>query len=424
MNYYELMKAAAIAGSGGGTPTPPPVLIEKSVTQNGTYSAEEDDADGYSAVTVNVPTGGESQPVNDVNFRDYDGTIVASYSAADFAELAALPENPTHDGLTAQGWNWALSDAKTYVAAHGKLEIGQMYTTADGKTRIYIELTDGRLEPVLGLGVNGSVDIDWVDGSEHETLTGTDTGVYVSTSPHTYPAAGKYVIALTITGAAQFLANNKACGLLMKNGSNANDSKCYANAIEKICIGNNMSSSGSSALMNCNSLSAVTIPDGARNIWSNVFQNCNSLRAVTIPDSVTSIGDGAFSGCSSLRSVSIPRSVTSIGNYTFYSCSSLAFITIPDSVTSIGAYAFQNCNALSAVTIPDSVTDIAIYAFSGCYGLAKIIFCSDTPPTVSDPSAFSGIPTDCKIYVPAGSLSAYTSAQNYPDSSTYTYIEY
>ncbi|MBO7275414.1 MAG: hypothetical protein J6V15_03465, partial [Clostridia bacterium] len=115
MNYYELMKAAAIAGSGGGTPTPPPVLIEKSVTQNGTYSAEEDDADGYSAVTVNVPTGGESQPVNDVNFRDYDGTIVASYSAADFAELAALPENPTHDGLTAQGWNWALSDAKTYV---------------------------------------------------------------------------------------------------------------------------------------------------------------------------------------------------------------------------------------------------------------------------------------------------------------------
>jgi hypothetical protein len=38
--------------------------------------------------------------------------------------------------------------------------------------------------------------------------------------------------------------------------------------------------------------------------------------------------------------------------------------------------------------------------------------------------AFNGIPSDCIIFVPAGSLSAYTSAQNYPSSSTYTYIEY
>ena len=353
MNYNELMKAAAIAGA-GGTPTPP-VLIEKSVTANGTYSAQDDEADGYSAVTVNVPTGGGGQSANDVNFRDYDGTIVASYSAADFAALAALPENPAHDGLTAQGWNWTLSDAKTYVAAHGKLEIGQMYTTTDGKTRIHIELTEGRLEPVLGLGVNGSVDIDWGDGSEHTTLTGTDVDVYVSTSPHTYPAAGKYVIALTITGDAKFLVNNKASGLLMKNGFNATESRCYANAIKKLCIGNNMTSIG-----------------------SNAFYYCYSLSAVTIPDSVTSIGDNAF----------------------------------------------QNCYSLSSVTIPDSVTDIALNAFNGCNGLAKITFCSDTPPAVANSYVFYGIPTDCKIYVPQGSLSAYTSAQNYPDSSTYTYIEY
>ena len=424
MNYYELMKAAAIAGSGGGSPAPAPALIEKSVTQNGTYSAQDDEADGYSAVTVNVPTGGGGQSANDVNFRDYDGTIVASYSAANFAALAALPENPTHDGLTAQGWNWALSDAKTYVAAHGKLEIGQMYTTTDGKTRIHIELTEGRLEPVLGLGVNGSVDIDWGDGSEHTTLTGTDVDVYVSTSPHTYHAAGKYVIALTITGAAQFLMNSKACGLLMKNGLNAAESRCYANAIKKICIGNNMTSIGSGALINCYLLSAVTLPDSVTSIGESAFQDCNSLSSVTIPDGVTSIGSNAFFNCYSLRTVTLPDGVTSIGDYTFYYCYSLAFITIPDSVTSIEAYAFQNCNSLSVATIPDGVTDIEIYAFSGCYGLAKIFFCSDTPPTVSNSNAFSGIPTDCKIYVPHGSLSAYTSNRDYPDSSTYTYIEY
>lgn len=35
----------------------PLVLTTKSITSNGTYSAEDDDADGYSEVTVNVPSG-------------------------------------------------------------------------------------------------------------------------------------------------------------------------------------------------------------------------------------------------------------------------------------------------------------------------------------------------------------------------------
>ena len=41
-------------GSGGSTPT----LITKSITQNGTYNASSDNADGYSEVEVNVSGGG------------------------------------------------------------------------------------------------------------------------------------------------------------------------------------------------------------------------------------------------------------------------------------------------------------------------------------------------------------------------------
>lgn len=36
------------------------VLTTKTVTENGTYTASDDDADGYSSVTVNVPTGAET----------------------------------------------------------------------------------------------------------------------------------------------------------------------------------------------------------------------------------------------------------------------------------------------------------------------------------------------------------------------------
>ena len=66
-----------------------------------------------------------------VNFYDYDGELVYAYTAEEFTQLSALPTNPTHDGLTAQGWNWSLSDAKAYVAKYGALNIGQTYITSD-----------------------------------------------------------------------------------------------------------------------------------------------------------------------------------------------------------------------------------------------------------------------------------------------------
>ena len=42
---------AKIVENGGGSST----LIEKSITENGVYNASDDEADGYSEVTVNVP---------------------------------------------------------------------------------------------------------------------------------------------------------------------------------------------------------------------------------------------------------------------------------------------------------------------------------------------------------------------------------
>ena len=57
------------------------------------------------------------------------------------------------------------------------------------------------------------------------------------------------------------------------------------------------------------------------------------------------------------------------------------------------------------------------------YGLKELHFKPTTPPAVANANAFTGLPTDCVIYVPTGKLSAYTSAQNYPSSASYTYVE-
>lgn len=53
MSYYNGKKVFQVikVEGGGGSAT----LIEKTIAANGTYAAEDDGADGYSEVTVNVP---------------------------------------------------------------------------------------------------------------------------------------------------------------------------------------------------------------------------------------------------------------------------------------------------------------------------------------------------------------------------------
>ena len=355
---------------------------------------------------INTPTdiatipsgGGGGSAQGTVRFLDYDGTLVTSYTPEEFAALEALPDNPTHEGLTAQGWNWSLSDAKEYVASYNELNIGQMYITSDGKTRLYITLPEGRTSPILQLYLNGysELDIDWGDGSAYSTFTSTSEGY--KSERHEYSTSGDYVIAITVVNGGFVLqSSSTSVSSILWNGNDSTSSpdKAYNNAIKKVEIGNGLASIGSYAFTYCYSLSSVTIPDTVTKIGNYTFYNCYSLSSITIPDTVTSIASSAFYSCYSLSSITIPDGVTSIGNSAFtycYSlssitipdgvtsisdsafnyCYSLTSITIPDSVTSIASSAFQYCNSLSSITIPDSVTSIGSYAFNNCSSLSSI----------------------------------------------------
>ena len=426
-----------------------------------------------------------------VRFLDYDGTVVYAYSATDFANLSAMPANPTHTGLTPQGWNWSLADAKTYVATYGKLDIGQMYVTDDGKTRIYISLVDSvRLSPYLGICPNGTVAVDWGDNTATDTLTGTSLTT-VQRVQHTYTSAGDYVITLTVSSGSFAIygssSSTNGTYLLTRTNGDIASQRCYQNAIQKIELGANVSidanafyncfsltsitipstvtSIGSYAFQYCYSLASITIPSSVTSIRGSAFYLCYSLASITIPSSVTSISSNAFNECYSLTSITMPSSVTTIGYNAFYKCHSLASVTIPSSVRSIGNNAFDECHSLASITIPSSVTSIDRYMFDRCYSLASITIPSSvtsisynvfnscpslasitipssvtsigsntfyncygvaeyhllptTPPTLSDTSAFTGILPDCKIYVPAASLTAYQEATNWSTYASY-----
>lgn len=427
-------------GGGGGSS----ITVESlSVTANGTYTAPTGKA--YSPVDVSV-SGSAGVEEKDVNFYDYDGTCVAAYSAADFASLDALPSNPSHDGLTAQGWNWTLADAKSYVASYGFLDIGQNYVTSDGKTRIYVQLQEGRLSPIFAIAVNGTATVNFGDGSAEETLTGTSLTT-AKPAPHTYQSPGRYTITAEPAEGSSIaiIGNSYGTYLFVQILSNEQSkNKIYSSCIEKVEIGANCTV-GAYAFAYCANIRSVTIPSTATSIGNYAFNTDNNLQYVTIPINAESIGTSTFSYNRCIRIVSLPKNAkidsscfqqcesltrvaltagkTTFGNSALASCNALKKVAIPEGIIGTGNSFMYQSNAISSVTIPSTVTTLGSSAFNSCYGLAELHFKPASPPTVSNSNTFSNLPTDCKIYVPTGKLSAYTTASNYPSSGTYTYVE-
>ena len=182
-------------------------------------------------------------------------------------------------------------------------------------------------------------------------------------------------------------------------------------SLTNINIPENVTSIGEHAFRECGSLTTITIPEGVKVIPTSAFQNCSNLTSITLPEGVTSIEYQAFRECNSLANINIPKSVTSIGDFAFWGCSSLVNITISEDVTSIGSDAFMGCRNLNAFTIPESMASIGLRAFYNCTGLTTIICRAETPPTIGSSSTFYNVDKSIPVYVPAGSVKDYETAQ-------------
>ena len=370
------------------------VSVANAIREKGSTSETLMFPSGFVSAIQAIQSGGGGAIPKDVNFYDYDGTLLYSYTLEEAQALTALPDVPAHDGLVFDGWNYSLESVKSLTRA---MNIGAMYSTDDGTTRIYIHLEDGRTSPMLGICPRGTVTVDWGDGTTPDILTGTSLTTVQWTPTHNYVSSGNYVIKLTVDGKAQLYGNDSAntYSYILRYGSDSDSrNRVYQNSILKVEIGAGIyigtyafyycyslssitipygaARFGDYAFSGCYSLSSITIPNGVARIGDNTFQNCYSLSSIIIPNSVTSIRNYAFNSCHSLSNITIPNSVTSIGNYVFGNCSSLSSITIPDGVTSIGNSAFSNCSSLSNITIPNGVTSIGSGVFSNCYSLPHI----------------------------------------------------
>ena len=158
--------------------------------------------------------------------------------------------------------------------------------------------------------------------------------------------------------------------------------------LEKVMIGDGITSVGGWAFANCSGVTAVDLPITLASIGENAFRSCNGLKNITIPYSVTSIGNSAFILCKGLTSVGLNYGLTSIGNNAFEGCSGLTSVEIPASVTNFGNYAFRYCENLARATFQNGLTTIGASFFQQCTGLTEVVI-PDTVETINT-RAFAG----------------------------------
>lgn len=280
----------------------------------------------------------------------------------------------------------------------GNTPSGGDFPIGDGNTHIWISLAEGRTSPMLGVAVNGTVTVDWGDGTTPDVLTGTSTSTLIHTPKHEYAKPGSYVITLTVEGRVNIYGDSSRCYLLREaeNATRQRDA-AYISTIKKIEVGNN-TACGNGAFCYCYSLTDVYIN-------SNLISN---------------VANALFLNCSALKNVEIAGNITRIYSECFDGCKSLVIAYIPDAATMIGEKAFRYCEAMQEAFVPSDVATISANAFAYCNGMKWYDFTKHTSvPTLAATNAFSSIPADCEIRVPAALVDTWKAATNWS-----TYADY
>lgn len=325
----------------GGDVTVEPITI----TQDGTYTAPTGKA--YSPVTVNV----DGEDPDAVLFYDYDGTVLHRYSKTEFNALSAMPANPTHTGLTSQGWNWSLSDAKAHLVNHSQLDIGQCYIPTDGETKLYITLGSDDLDVAFSFYHNNtSLSIDWGDGTSSEPFVNTGN----KTLTHTYSAVGNYVVSVDCPTGFWNTTPARIAGTSVTYLPCFNDPQM----LRGVNIGNGFENRSADTLSYNVMLEFVTVPSSLYLGSSGSFlSDCYSLKQITVPSSISTLPNYFVRNCYSLQSISMPNSLTTIGNYAISDLRKIERLPIPDSVTSFNNQNLSGMYCLKTIEYPSSVTN-------------------------------------------------------------------
>lgn len=380
-----------------------------------------------------ITTGGggstpavEIQP-SDVNFFDYDGTLIASYTEEQAQALTELPTPPEHDGLVFQGWNYTLEEV---IANADAADVGALYTTEDDATWLDIEIAS---ESRKGMRLSfyqskqAGVTVDWGDKNIEKSPAEAST----ITVSHEYSRAGCYRIKLLPDEDCEIELGSASGGLITSSASNMT---VFRNQLKAVFIGDRINTLKQNVFAECCSLSTISINNNLQYITIGAFRG-SGIKYLTIPPRLRYAQGSVFSSCGSLRGISLPvglkelrsslfttsnlervivRHVTSVEDTVFMNAKNIKKIKFNEKVTSIKNNLFYGCSSLVEVTFPGDVTEMLSNAFYGCGSLKKIDFTHCTSvPTLKTTSAFNSCPSDLQILVPAALADEWKAATNW-----------
>lgn len=311
-----------------------------------------------------------------INFYDYDGTLLYSYSKEEFNELSELPPILYHENMRGEEWNWTFGDIISELDNFEILDVGINCTTHDGNTRLYTKIESNATKLLLEIVVDSFGDtrfsIDWGDGNVEEFIytdkCSTDEVCLVNPyidAYHTYRYMGNYCITITVQAERLITlgdpTNKGAFSNLMRSfykielGDSVNFSPEAFRGM--ICDSINIPKTYDGFLGYFGYLPFVSIPRGTETLPS--FSNSN-IEIISLPNTISITPKNSFTNNSFLQNIFL-SGITN--TYQMFSgCSRLKIIHLPTEYV-IQDGMFQNCG-LRRLVIPEGITTISEKA---CY---------------------------------------------------------
>lgn len=210
------------------------------------------------------------------------------------------------------------------------------------------------------------------------------------------------------------------------------------------------------AFLKCSELKEAKLGKSLQTIGEQAFDRCSNLETIELGDSLVRTGMEVFSECSKLKDLHFPDTLQTLGcralEYTpimndrkgaiylghvlcgyhgyipphswlevregttviaeraFTDFSNIEAVIFPNTVKYIGYCAFTECRDLKYIKLPKSLVDIGSDAFS--YTSISEVVAPWKKPVKIDYHSF---PTKAIIYIPKGSMEAYSKAEYWKD---------